>query len=282
LNGDRRFEVRAWSGIRTGSLLDVPLCPVDLTNADQTVAAFADARPDLVVHAAAICRIDACFADPELAERVNVGGTRLLCELASRHRARLVYVSTDLVFNGERGSYREADRAVPLSRYGSSKLRGEQPVLEATGNAVARVSLLFGPSLNGRPSFFDQQCTALREGRALKLFEDEWRTPLSLATAASALIELAVSPYCGTLHLGGPERMSRWEMGQRLARTLGCDPSPVVRCRQTDVQVPEPRPQDVSLDSSCWRALFPQHPWPTWEDAVRELGLGADRRLGQP
>jgi dTDP-4-dehydrorhamnose reductase len=111
----------------------------------------------------------------------------------------------------------------------------------------------------------------------MELFEDEWRSPLSLMTAASALVELAGSSLEGIVHVGGPERMSRWEMGQRLAESLGCDPTPLARARQSDVPFPEPRPRDVSLDSTHWRSLFPSHPWPTWSDAVHELGMNAGR-----
>jgi dTDP-4-dehydrorhamnose reductase len=106
LGRDRRFDVVAWSGSQSGQLGGVPLEPVDLTDRQRVMASYESARPDFIIHTAAICRIDACYADPERAERVNVAGTRLLCELASEHHARVVCVSTDLVFDGEQGSYR--------------------------------------------------------------------------------------------------------------------------------------------------------------------------------
>jgi dTDP-4-dehydrorhamnose reductase len=103
------------------------------------------------------------------------------------------------------------------------------------------------------------------------LFADEWRTPLDLATAARALAALARSDFTGLLHLGGPERLSRLAMGQRLAAFLGADPAPLVAARRAEVPAPEPRPRDVTLDSSRWRGLFPEQPWPAWEEAVRDL-----------
>jgi dTDP-4-dehydrorhamnose reductase len=157
--------------------------------------------------------------------------------------------------------------------YGRTKLSAERSVLAFPGAAVARVSLMFGPSLNGQLSFFDRQREALRRGQPLTLFTDEWRTPLSLLTAARALVELADSPVTGLVHIGGPERMSRWEMGLRLAESLGCNPGTLAAGRQRDAPMPEPRPQDVSLDSTHWRTLFPQLPWPTWEPAMAEFGM---------
>ncbi len=266
----RSAAVTAWSGGRAGDLFGARLLPVDLTARDAVVAAFRAARPDVVIHCAALSTVAGCHREPERAESVNVGGTRLLAELAEGAGARLVYVSTDLVFDGEHGGYREGDAPAPLSVYGRTKLRAEGVVRAAPRGLVVRVSLLFGPTLIGRPSFFDQQLAALRQRRPCTLFSDEWRTPLSLPTAARALIALAESDYPGLLHLGGPERLSRLEMGRRLAAFLGAEASVIVPARREEVPAPEPRPRDTSLDSSRWRGLFPRQSWPAFEPSLRE------------
>jgi dTDP-4-dehydrorhamnose reductase len=208
---------------------------------------------------------------PELAWRVNAEATRELITLASELSARLLLVSTDLVFDGSRGGYQEPDEARPLSIYGRTKLAAEETALAYERTAVVRVSLLFGPALGERRSFFDEQVAAIREARPCQLFNDEWRTPLALPTAASALIQIAESGFAGRLHLGGPERMSRLEMGQRLARALGCDTASLVSVTRDSVAAEEPRPRDNSLDSGRWRNLFPIHSWPTYEDALKEM-----------
>jgi len=265
---DRRFTVTAWSGSRSGELFGFPLTPIDLTDRAAVAAAFRVARPDAVIHCAALSGVAHCYREPRMAESVNVGGTRLLAELAAEARVRLLYVSTDLVFDGQRGGYREEDAPAPLSIYGRTKWLAEEVVLNCERGVVARVSPLFGPSLIGRPSFFDEQVAALRKRRACTLFSDEWRTPLSLPTAARALIALAESDQVGVLHLGGPERMSRLEMGCRLAAVLGVDASVIVAARREDVPAPEPRPRDVSLDSSRWRGLFPHWPFSDYEESL--------------
>jgi dTDP-4-dehydrorhamnose reductase len=268
-------EVTAWSGSHRGGLFGVALRPVDLADSAAVAGAFEQARPVAVIHAAAVASIAECHRDPERARRVNVGGTAILAELAAAAGARLVLVSTDLVFDGEHAPYREADPPAPLSVYGRVKAEAEAEALSAPRAAVARVSLLFGRSLTGRPCFFDQQADALRAGRPVTLFADEWRTPLHLATAARALAALARADFAGVLHVGGPERLSRLEMGQRLARVLGADPAVIVPARRADAPAAEPRPRDVSLDSSLWCRLFPALPWPGWEEALRrEAGEG--------
>jgi dTDP-4-dehydrorhamnose reductase len=263
--------VTAWSGSTPGELFGVPLRPVDLADADAVAAAFRDAPPDVVIHAGAMARVADCFQDPAWAGRVNAGGAAVLAGLCAAAGARLVHVSTDLVFDGELAPYRETDTPRPVSVYGSTKFGAEAAVLAAPRAAVARVSLLFGPARNGRPSFFDVMTAALRAGTRVTLFADEWRTPLGLATAARALVALARSDFTGVLHVGGPERLSRMEIGLRLTAFLGADPSAVVAGRRDDAPASEPRPRDVSLDSSMWRGLFPGLPWPGFEEALREM-----------
>jgi dTDP-4-dehydrorhamnose reductase len=244
---------------------------VELADPDRVSHAFRAAAPDVVLHAAALARVGDCFRDPARAQRINTGGTALLAELCAAAKARIVFVSTDMVFDGEHAPYREDDAAAPLSVYGRSKAAAERFALAHPGNAAVRLSLLFGPSRTGRPSFFDEQAAALRQGRSIALFEDEWRTPIDLETAAHALTELALSDAAGMFHIGGPERLSRLEMGRALAEALGVSPDLVRPNRRADAPAGEPRPRDVSLDSSRWRTAFPAAPWRGCGEALRAI-----------
>jgi dTDP-4-dehydrorhamnose reductase len=263
--------VTAWSGRRGGELFGCPLWPVDLADDDAVASAFRQARPDIVLHAAALSTVAECYRQPERAERINARGSTILAELADRAKARLVYVSTDMVFDGEQGGYREEDAVAPLSVYGHTKAAAEPAVLACPRGLVARVSLLFGPSLVGQPTFFDEQTAALQAGRPITLFHDEWRTPLSLLVAARGLLALAASDAAGVVHLGGPERLSRLEMGQRLAAFLHRDPALLVSASRRRIAAAEPRPRDLSLDCSRWRQLAPNESWPAWDDALPAL-----------
>lgn len=250
------------------------LRPVDLARPDEVAAAFRAARPERVVHLAAVSRVSTCRENPRLAERINVDATRLLVALAREWRARLLLASTDMVFDGRRGGYAEDDVAEPLSVYGRSKLAAERSVLDYEQGLVVRLSLLFGPSRNGRPNYFDAQCDALRQRRPLPLFTDEWRTPLSLPVAASVLRTLVLSDVTGLLHLGGPERLSRRQLGCKVAQALGVDESLVVADQAAHHAFAEPRPRDVSLDSRRIYRLFPDLPRPSCDEALRQLVQG--------
>jgi dTDP-4-dehydrorhamnose reductase len=274
----RGLAAHAWSGSRTGEFFDFPLRPIDLTDADAVADAFAAAAPEIVLHCAALTKVADCHRDPDLAGRTNTGATARLTELCRRAGARLVYVSTDLVFDGKRGNYHEGDEPSPLSGYGRSQWQAEEAVLAAPNSVVARVSLLFGPSVTGRTSFFDEQIAGFCARRPVNLFVDEWRTPLDLPTAAAALAALGLSDQTGLYHVGGRERLSRWEMGRQAATFLGIGTGAIVAAKQGDFGAPEPRPRDVSLDSSKWRAAFPQQPWPRFLEALQgmnEAGLFA-------
>jgi dTDP-4-dehydrorhamnose reductase len=264
-----RANVTAWSGTRAVERFGIPCRPVDLGDHDAVASAFRAVRPDVVLHPAALARVAECHANPDQAQRINTGGTVALAELAAAAGARLVFVSTDLVFDGEHPPYREGDPTTPVSVYGRTKAAAEQAVRATPRGLVVRLSLLCGPSLSGQPSFFDQQIEALRTARPVTLFADEWRTPVHLATAAAALLALASSDVTGILHVGGPERLSRLEMGRRMAAWLGVSGETIVACRRQDVPSAESRPRDVSLDSSRWRGLFPTLPWPGFDESLR-------------
>jgi dTDP-4-dehydrorhamnose reductase len=141
-------------------------------------------------------------------------------------------------------------------------------VLAAPRGLVARLSLLFGPSRCGRPGFFDRATEGLRLGEPQAYFEDEYRTPLDYGTAAAVLVRLVESDAVGVLHVGGSERVSRYELMRRAARALGLDAALVRANRRGDVALAEPRPADVSLATERLAGLFPDLRRPTIEQAL--------------
>ncbi|HEX8203801.1 MAG TPA: SDR family oxidoreductase [Isosphaeraceae bacterium] len=261
-------ELVAWSGTETGHRGGVPLVPVDLADVEAIGRAVAAADPEVVLHAAAVSSAEAVRLDPRRGREVNVEATYFLAAWCASRGRRIVYTSTDLVFDGTRAWNREDDPDEPILAYGRTKRAGEPFVLAAPRGLVARVSLMFGPSRSGRASFFDRTLAALRRGEPQTLFADEFRTPLDLATASAALVALAESDVVGLLHVAGTERVSRHELILRAARVLGIDPGLVRPNLQRDVVLAEPRPADVSLDTSRLAGLFPDLRRPTIEEAA--------------
>jgi dTDP-4-dehydrorhamnose reductase len=264
-------EPIAWSGRETGDRGGIAFRPVELTNSSAIEMALAEADPAVILHAAAISATDAVLRDPDRARAINVEATRRLAEWSEHRGRRLVFTSTDLVFDGSRAWNREDDPADPILAYGRTKVEAEAAVLNVPGGLVARVSLLYGPSRCGRPYFFTNTIDAIRRGDPVGSFEDEHRTPLDMATAAEILVRLATSEQTGLFHVAGAERVSRLELMRRSAAALGCDPTLVRANRRSDVALPEPRPADVSLDTTKLASVFPDLERPTIEEA---LGMG--------
>jgi dTDP-4-dehydrorhamnose reductase len=261
-------EVVAWSGSAASRRGGIDLRPIDLADAPGLAHALDEADPGAVFHLAAISTADGVRRDPDRARAVNVAATAQIAAWCARHGRRLLYTSTDLVFDGSKPWNREDDPAEPVLAYGRTKRGAEAAVLACPGGLVARVSLLYGFARNGRPAFFDRTIAALRRGEPQALFEDEFRTPLDLATAADALARLLDSSAAGLVHLGGAERMSRHQLIARSAAALGLDRSLVRANRQADAASPEPRPADVSLDTSRLASLLPDLRRPTIEEAL--------------
>lgn len=215
------------------------------------------ARPTHVVHLAALTSVAEAHARPDEAIAINATATQILAEAAAQCGARFVFSSTDMVFDGCNAPYRETDPPAPLSCYGRSKVAAEQHVL-AAGGLVVRLPLMYGLPVAGRQTTFSQQITTLRAGGELKLFTDEYRTPVWLPDAARALIGLARSGETGLLHVAGSERLSRFDLIARIAQLLDATAARLIPVSRLSLPATEPRPEDLSLDDGHFRRRHPQ------------------------
>lgn len=238
LGGFVAAELRRHADVVTLARRDADLT-VDLADAAALGAALQSVSVDRVLHLAAASRMAACERDPAHALAVNATAAG---ELAARFGERLLFVSTDLVFDGRRAPYAAQDPVAPLSAYGQTKAEGEERVL-ARGGQVARLPLLFGPDAAGRGATAMVRA-AIAAGRPQALFTNEYRTPLHARDAAQALVALVLAERRPRIvHLPGPERLSRWQFALRLcaAHGLPTDLLHAVECQDAL------RPRDVSL-----------------------------------
>jgi dTDP-4-dehydrorhamnose reductase len=211
----------------------------DLASPGATAAAVAAAAPDYVLHLAAMARMIDCERDPAMAQRLNADAPG---EIAVGFGPRFVLVSTDLVFDGCRAPYAPLDLPMPLSEYGMSKAAGERQVL-AAGGRVIRLPLLFGRDAKGRGAT-GMIRAAIEQGQPVTLFTNEYRTPLHVVDAAAALrLELFAERGPRIVHLAGPERLSRWELGNLLCARHGLPRALLVPVESQASN----RPRDVSL-----------------------------------
>jgi dTDP-4-dehydrorhamnose reductase len=271
LTREGRHEVFAWTGTTRGTRGEASLRPVELDDERAIDRALEDVDPEAVIHAGALSSADGVRRDPARGRAVNVEATRRLAAWTAARDRRLVFTSTDLVFDGSRSWYREEDPARPVLAYGSTKHEAESYVLAAPRGLVARLSLLFGPTRSGRPGFFDLAMDALHRGEHRAFFVDEFRTPLDYRTASDILVRLVESDSVGIVHVGGRERLSRFELMRRAAVASGIDADLVRPGRQSDADLPEPRPADTSLDTSRLASWFPSLERPNVEAALNSF-----------
>ncbi|MDE3098562.1 MAG: NAD(P)-dependent oxidoreductase [Verrucomicrobiota bacterium] len=188
---------------------------LDLLDFSAVRREFQKAPPALIIHCAAISTVAGALADRDLARRTNVECTALLAELAAD--ARLIFFSTDFVFDGRKGNYAETDAVNPISFYGETKAAAEEIVLRNPRHLVVRTSINCGTSASGNRGFNEQLRAALQKGR-MALFTDEFRCPIFAGETARATWELAQKDCAGIFHAAGAEKLSRWRMGQLLVQ----------------------------------------------------------------
>jgi dTDP-4-dehydrorhamnose reductase len=256
----------------------LPSVRLDVLDAASLQAALESARPEAVVHCAALADPDRCENDPELAERLNVAAAAAVARACHGLGLRLVAASTDLVLTGNQPYATESAATAPRLVYGRSKLAGEQAVLaECPGAAVVRVALVHGRGHGLRSTASESVAWSLRTGRPLRLFTDQQRTPIDPESVAGALHRLLPGTQAGVFHLGGPERLSRYELGLRVARLLGLPTDSIEPVRQAETGGVA-RPADVSLDSSRARRELDWSPRPL-DAGLREGRGGPDTAI---
>ena len=173
---------------------------------------FRKDKPRLVIHCAAVSTVAGAQADPALARRMNIEVTKQLAGLAAD--IQFVCFSSDLVFDGRKGNYVETDATNPIHIYGETKLAAEEIVSQNPRHLIVRTSLTAGISRAGDRAFNEQLRHALRTGKPMKLFTDEFRCPIPAIETARAIWDLANKNCAGRWHVAGAEKLSRWQMGQ--------------------------------------------------------------------
>ena len=182
-------------------------------------------KPDWIIHCAALANVDACEANPALARQLNSELPKKLATYVGRGGARLVHVSTDAVFDGQRGDYTEEDLPNPLSVYAQSKLDGERAVAEANPRAIiARVNL-FGWSLTGKRSLAEFFFYNLSAGKRVMGFTDVYFCPLLANHLARVFLKMLASDLNGLYHVVSRDCFSKYDFGMMIAQRFDLDES---------------------------------------------------------
>lgn len=245
---------------------------VDLSEPETVAAAISAAKPDVVVVSAAMTDVDGCERGRDTCMHVNCLGPAV----AAAKSPWTIYISTDYVFDGERGWYVEEDRPRPIQWYGISKLCGEYAVTGYSARwTIIRPSTLFGLGGSGKPSFAEWVLRQVLEGREVRAFADLYSTPTYVESLAQLIVEVLERGVTGLWHWAGTDRVSRYEWALLIARRLGREDL-VKPASTSEALWAARRPRDSSLSIERARRFFKTRPMGLSEavdDMLRRAGL---------
>ncbi|MEK6206425.1 MAG: SDR family oxidoreductase [Chloroflexota bacterium] len=242
---------------------------LDITDSDAVRRVIREARPDVIVLAAADAYVERCEREPAKTRRVNVDAARVVAASAKEREALLVVFSSEYVFDGAAGPYSEADERRPINEYGRQKVALEDIALDTGRALICRTSGVFGMDQKRR-NFVHQLVERLRAGQTFDVPSDQLVTPTFAPALAGAVVELARSGSTGPYHVAGPQIMSRVDFAQAVAKAFGLDAS-LLRPRETrELSLAAPRPKRAGLDTRKVSAAL-GHPLTAPIDGLREL-----------
>jgi dTDP-4-dehydrorhamnose reductase len=218
--------------------------PLDITDGIAVNDFILAHEPEVIIHAAAMTQPDECEQHEIACWNVNVTATRFLLDAAQKINARFIYISTDFVFDGEHGPYKETDTPGPVNYYGSSKLAAEKSVMESKLPwAIVRTVLVYGNILVGnRSNVISWVKENLVSGKAIKVVSDQRRTPTYVEDLAKGILLVLEKNAAGIYHISGEEEMSPHDMAVATADYLSLDKSLMTKVNADTFTQPAQRP----------------------------------------
>ena len=217
---------------------------LDITDEEAIFETFEKYRPDAVINTAAMTNVDGCEDQKELCDKINVRAVEYLSKACEQYDTHLIHISTDFIFDGENGPYSEDDIANPLSYYGLSKWKSEKVLQDSSCKwAILRTIILYGTAENlQRNNIVLWGRKALKEGQALNIIDDQFRSPTLAEDLAQACRLVVEKQATGIYNASGKDIMSIYEMVERMADFYQCDKSQINRISSSTLNQKAKRP----------------------------------------
>jgi dTDP-4-dehydrorhamnose reductase len=217
---------------------------MDVADALETFAIMDLEKPDVVVHAAAITNVDDCELRPQQCERVNVQGTSQILTDAETFSSHFIFISTDFVFDGEKGNYSEEDETKPVSLYGFSKLQAESMVeISTMPCAIVRTCLVYGNLLKGtRSNIVSWVKESLEQGKTIQVVSDQLRTPTYVGDLAKGIALIIEKKATGVYHISGKDWLTPYDIAIKTAQKFQLDAGKIVKVDASTFKQPGRRP----------------------------------------
>jgi len=233
---------------------------MDLKNHEMISSILTEKKPDIVIHLGAMTGVDLCEKEKTSASEINTKATEIIAKECSKLNSFLVYVSTDYVFDGNLGMYKEDDITNPLGYYGESKLEGEKVVQNFSTNwCIARTSTPFGlhPTKKSFPMWVIEN---LQKQKQIDILIDQFTSPTYIPNLSRMLIEISERRITGIIHAAGASKISRYQMASMISDKLNLDGSLLKQISIDEMKWVAQRPKDSSLDVSRASSILNEKP----------------------
>jgi len=217
---------------------------MNIVDKKNVIKVLSKVNPDCIIHCAALTDVDYCEKFRDDAYKVNVLGTKNIVDFCAENNTRLIFVSTDFVFDGVKGNYTEEDEPNPISYYGYTKLMGEKEAKKLENCVIARTSVIYGANKN---NFVLWDINELKNGKKIRIVDDQFNSPTLNTNLAEALIKFAKNDLRGIYHCAGSERISRYDFAIKIANTFNLDKSLIKKISSAELNQLAKRPKDSSL-----------------------------------
>jgi len=237
-----------YASFHQNSISDKNCFPLDITQKDDVENIIKTPHPDVVVHAAAYSNVDDCETNKHTAYDINVQGTKNIAHTTEQMNAKLVYISTDYVFDGKTGSYKEGDTTNPINYYGQTKLEGEDAVKSICSHyIICRTSVIYGAN---KSNFATWAIDQLKNGITINIVTDQFVSPTLNSDLSEQIIALINNDEQGIFHTAGFERISRYDFCGNVADVFDLDEKLINPISMNEMKWVAQRPVDSSLDVS--------------------------------
>lgn len=216
---------------------------LDITDGMASNKIITEERPDVIIHAAAMTQVDQCELNKIDCYNINVTATRFLIEAAKEINARFVYVSTDFIFDGVAGPYKEDDEAKPLNYYGSTKLSAETEVVESGLRwTIVRTVLVIGNASSTRSNIISWVKDKLSKGEKIKVVDDQFRTPTFTEDLAKGIVLIVEKNAKGIYHISGKDLLTPYQIAIKTAAHFQLDHTLIEKADASSFSQPALRP----------------------------------------
>jgi dTDP-4-dehydrorhamnose reductase len=203
--------------------------------------------PDVIINLAALTNVDFCESNPEIAKEVNTNGVQNLVDVFS---GKIIHLSTDYVFDGLKGPYKEEDQINPISVYGKTKYDAEKIVLDKNNNLVLRANVLYNMLGNNKASFLNWVVNNLKNKNSIQVVNDQFNNPTWTESIAEILVNCLNKDMSGLYHWGDQDYLSRYDFAIKIAESYNLKSDLIKQISTSQLKQMAPRPLNGGLDQS--------------------------------